>query len=137
MNVRYIEVRVSRPAEVTAEMLRAVPAGGWLWFEGMSLDVEGHIRALGAQLGTSVPVDLPRGTIWPKQRIRGLRFDQGGRELFVQLLNGFAAPEVCTHLHVYEDGTWMLSWYDYPDGTLQIEVGCSAGSLADLVRSQR
>jgi len=112
-------IRMEHPAwevsgvQVLPGFLRALPAllppGSILYLEGTSArDVIEFLSGRAAAEPRKVAV----GTIWPRPRVFHMPASPENLAALAQLADHHAAPEVCIHLHAYEQDRILLEWYD-------------------------
>lgn len=57
-------------------------------------------------------VNVAAGTAWPRQRMHHLPATPEVLGALADLTEHCAAPEVCAHLHAYENDEVLLQWFD-------------------------
>jgi hypothetical protein len=87
-----------------------VPEGCFLVLEGGS-----HPPALQDLLGRNAvtpQAKIARGTVWPRATVFHIPATAGILGRLAEVSQHCAAPELCDHLHVYDQEGVVLQWYD-------------------------
>lgn len=104
------------PLALLRALPRVLPSGAEIWMEA-SCATATSLRMLSEYMTKrGPPAGMPRGTLFPRERVYGYCLHQRFADTLVQALRSLPAPEVCSHLHVYGGASWELSWCDVGSG---------------------
>jgi len=52
------------------------------------------------------------GTLWPKPSVYHIPLNEQTMQQMAQLAVNFAMPEICDHIHIYNESLVLLEWFD-------------------------
>ena len=52
------------------------------------------------------------GTMWPRPAVYHIPLNEQTMQQVAQLAENFAMPEICDHIHIYNEGAVLLEWFD-------------------------
>jgi hypothetical protein len=101
------------PTRDVERFLRAlpllVPEDGTVYFEGTG---ESHVAEYLREVSIAAPVEVAKGTIWPRPDCYHVPLTAGSMEALARFLEEQPAGYFCSHCHVYRDRTVLLQWHD-------------------------
>ncbi len=78
----------------------------------VSAFLDAHSIAPAKQIASIAPVQIARGTIWPRQQVFHLPATPDVFAGLSRLADHHAIPEICEHLVVFRDSLVLVDWYD-------------------------
>jgi hypothetical protein len=117
------------------ELLRAIdeamPEDAVLYLEGKpARDVKEFLNTR----SVSAPIEVERGTVWPKQEVFHLPLVGTNLAELRQLADQHAGPEICYHLVVYREDEALLWAHDAGAGYVLVSKALSAETTSHLER---
>jgi hypothetical protein len=100
-------------------LLDLLPKPAYLVLEGTSIaqDVRELLEAAAIPARRHVPV----GTIWPRPSTYHVPVSAPFLAALADLAAKHAEPELCDHLHAYDDNRGLLQWYDAFDLAMLVD----------------
>lgn len=124
-----------------AALQALLPPDSVLVWEGTSIDPDVERRL--AEHFVPPALEIRPGTIWPQPKVLHVRATPQALQIFGELLESFAQPEICNNLYAYVDGTLLLQWHDafsdpvYIAGTIPEPAIATSCSILEVGAAER
>jgi hypothetical protein len=111
-------IRIASDFFAAVQVLFPLPVH--LCFEGTSIEID--VWELLNTRAVSALTEIPKGTIWPKPRTIHVLANEDFLRALSSLADDHAEPEICDHLHGYNESRILFEWYDAFDDPLFLDT---------------
>ena len=107
-----------------------LPTPATLVLEGTSIAPD--VRRLLESAAIPPRRHVPAGTVLPRPATYHVPASASLLTALADLAAEHAEPELCDHFHAYDDGRWLLRWYDAFGQPMQVDGTISEDSVRGL-----